>query len=154
MIPSGFRIIKRPAINAISDTFEGQWNFFLCDAEEKLAQLLLKESGSIFNGIETQIETETSNDYEEKHLKFRQQLENRQAKKLKNFKEHLKKEKYDGVVQGRGITGGNEVRETLDGRSEPLKKTESDIVKLNVTNSVLTDSGIVLLKELIVPRKQ
>ena len=73
---------------------------------------------------------------------------------MKNFKERLKKEKYDGVDQGSGITGGNEVRETLDGRSEPLKKTESDIVKLNVTNSVLTDSVIVLLKELIVPRKQ
>ena len=81
LIPSGLRIIKRPAINAISDLFQGQWNVFLCDAEEKLAQLLLKESESIFTGIETQIETETSNDYEEKHLKFRQQLENRQAKK-------------------------------------------------------------------------
>ena len=76
--PSGLRIIKHPTINAISDTsFEGQWNFFLCDAEEKLAQLLLKESESIFNEIETQIDTKTSNDYEEKHLKFRQQLEKR-----------------------------------------------------------------------------
>ena len=28
----------------------------------------------------------------------------------------------------------------LDGRSEPLKKTESDILQINVTNSLLTDN--------------
>ena len=38
---------------------------------------------------------------EEKHLKFRQQLENRRAKKWKKFKERSRKEKYHGVVQER-----------------------------------------------------
>ena len=91
------RIKKCPAINSISDTFEEQWNFVLYDAEKKLVQLLLKESERIVNEIEIQIEIEISKDHiktgstkrkqlEEKHLKFRQQLENRRAKKWKKFK--------------------------------------------------------------------
>ena len=32
------------------------------------------------------------------------------------------------------------MRQMLDGRSDPLKKTESDILQLNVTNSILTDN--------------
>ena len=31
------------------------------------------------------------------------------------------------------------MKQLLDGRSDPLKKTQSDILRLNVTNSVLTD---------------
>ena len=57
-----------------------------------MVQLLLKESERIANEIEIQIDMEISNDYtttgstkrkqlEEKYLKFRQQLENRQAEK-------------------------------------------------------------------------
>ena len=34
------------------------------------------------------------------------------------------------------------MRQILDGRSEPLKKTESDIVQLNVRNSILTDNKV------------
>ena len=64
---------------------------------------------------------------QEKHLKFRQQLEpeNRWAKKWKKFRERLRKEKYDGVVQERANKGANEtkVKQLLDGRSAPLKKT-------------------------------
>ena len=62
-----------------------------------MVQLLLKESERIVREIEIQIEIEISNDYtrtgsrkrkqlDEKHLKFRQKLENRQAKKWKKFK--------------------------------------------------------------------
>ena len=91
------RIKKCPAINSISDTFEEQWNFVLYDAEKKLVQFLLKESERIVKEIEIQIQIEISNDHittgstkrkqlEEKHLKFRQQLENRRAKKWKKFK--------------------------------------------------------------------
>ena len=32
------------------------------------------------------------------------------------------------------------MKQLLDGRSNPLKKTESDILQLNVTNSVLMDN--------------
>ena len=64
---------------------------------------------------------------QEKHLKFRQQLEleNRWAKKWKKLGEHLRKEKYDGVVQEKANKGANEtkVKQLLDGRSAPLKKT-------------------------------
>lgn len=34
----------------------------------------------------------------------------------------------------------NEMRQIMDGRSEPLKKIEIDVVQLNVTGSVLTDN--------------
>ena len=149
-IPSGLQIKKRPAINAISDTFEEQWNFVLYDAEKKLVQLLSKESERIVKEIEIQIETEISNDYtttgstskqlKEKHLKFRQQSENRRAKKWKKFKERSRKGKYDGVVQQKGKRVANAMKQLLDDRSDPLKKTESDILLLNVKNSVLTDN--------------
>ena len=150
LIPSGLRIKKRPPVNAISDTFEGQWIFVFYGAEKKLVQLLLQESKHTVNQFETQIKIEIRNDYtttgstkhkqlQEKHVKFRQQLEYRRAKKWKKFKESSKG-KFDGVVQERGIRGGNETSQILDGRSEPLKKTESDILQLNVTNSLLTDN--------------
>ena len=97
LTPSGLRIKKRPAINSIFDTFEEQWNFVLYDAEKKLVQLLLKESDRIVNEIEIQIEIEISNDHittgntkrkklEEKHLLFRQQLENRRERNGINLK--------------------------------------------------------------------
>ena len=103
------------------------------------------------NEIEIQIDREISNDYtttgstkrkqlEEKYLKFRQELENRRAKKWKKFKQHSKKEKCDGVVQERENRGANEMKQIVDSRSDPLTKTESDILQLNVTNSVLTDN--------------
>ena len=68
--------------------FEEQWNFVLYDAKKKLVQFLLNESQRIVNEIEIQIKIEISNDYattgstkrkqlEEKHLKFREELENR-----------------------------------------------------------------------------
>ena len=94
------RIKKCPAINSISDTFEEQWNFVLYDAEKKLVQLLLKESEYIINKTKIQIEIKISNDpiktgstkhkqLEEKHLKFRQQLEideERNGRNLKNVR--------------------------------------------------------------------
>ena len=100
LTPSGLRIKKRPAINSISDTFEEQWNFVLYDAEKKLVQLLLKESEHIISKIKIQIEIKISNDHiktgstkhkqlEEKHLKFRQQLEideERNGRNLKNVR--------------------------------------------------------------------
>ena len=68
--------------------FEEQWNFVLYDAKKKLVKFLLNESQRIVNEIEIQIKIEISNDYattgstkrkqlEEKHLKFREELENR-----------------------------------------------------------------------------
>ena len=135
----------------MSDTFEEQWNFVLYDAEKILVQLLLKESELIVNEIEIQIEIEISNDHtatgstkrkqlEEKHLTFRQQLENKRARKWKKFKERLRKDMCDGVVQERGNRGVNEMKQLLDDRSDPVKKTESDILQLNETYSVLRDN--------------
>ena len=97
-----------------------------------MAQLLLKESERIINEIEIKIEKEIGNDHittgstkrkqlEEKHLKFIQQLENRRVKKWKKFKERSRKEKYDGAVQERGNRGVNEIKQLLDGRSDPLE---------------------------------
>ena len=68
--------------------FEEQWNFVLYDAKKKLVQFLLNKSQRIVNEIEIQIKIEISNGYattgstkrkqlEEKHLKFREELENR-----------------------------------------------------------------------------
>ena len=47
---------------------------------------------------------------------------------------------YDGVVQGRRNRVANKMKQLLDGRNDPLKKTESDALQLNVTNSVLKDN--------------
>ena len=77
--------------------FEKQWNFVLYDAEKKFVQLLLKKSECVINEIEIQIEIEISNDHittgntkrkklEEKHLLFRQQLENRRERNGRNLK--------------------------------------------------------------------
>ena len=52
----------------------------------------------------------------------------------------FRKEKYDGVIQERGNRVANEMKQLLDGRSDPLKRTKSDILQLTVTNSVLTDN--------------
>ena len=88
LILSGLWIKKHLPINAISDTFEGQCNFVLYDAEKKLVLLLLQEYECIVNEIETLLEIKRNNYYtttrskkckqlEEKHIKFRQQLENK-----------------------------------------------------------------------------
>ena len=39
-----------------------------------------------------------------------------------------------------GNRGAIKMKQILDGRSDPLKKTKSDILQLNVTNSVLADN--------------
>ena len=49
------------------------------------------------------------------HLKFREQLQNRRAKKWKKFKERLRKEKYNGDVQERENRGANALKQLLDG---------------------------------------
>ena len=67
-------------------------DFVLYNAEQKWVQLLLIKPEHVVGEIEIQIEIEISNDYtttrttklkhfEETHAKFRQQLENRRAKK-------------------------------------------------------------------------
>ena len=139
LTPSGLQIKKCPAINSISDTFEERWNFVPYDAEQKFVQ-----SERIINEIEIQVKIEISNGHittgstkqkqlEERHLKFRQQLENRRAKKWKEFKKRSRKEKCDEVAQERGNRGVNEMKQLLDSRSNPLKKTDSDILQLNET---------------------
>ena len=50
------------------------------------------------------------------------------------------KGKNDGVDQERGNRGANEMKQLLDGRNDSFKKTQSDILQLNLTNSVLTDN--------------
>ena len=150
-VPRDFSWIENYKLNFISDTFEEHWNCVLFDARKKLVQLLLKESESIVSGIEIQIDIEISNDYtttgstkhkqlEEKHLKFRQQLENRRAKKRKKFKERSRKERCGGVVQERANRDAKKMKQIVDSRSDPLTKTEGDNLQLNVTNSVLTDN--------------
>ena len=90
-----------------------------------MVKLLLKESERIVNEIEIEMKIENSNDHTtvgstkrkqlgEKHLQFRQQLENRRAKKWKKFKECLRKEKCNGVAQERGNRGVNEMKQLLD----------------------------------------
>ena len=44
---SGSRIKKRPAINAIFDTFEEQWNFVPLRCRKEIGPVLLQESESI-----------------------------------------------------------------------------------------------------------
>ena len=71
---------------------------------------------------------------------FRQLLESRRAKKWKELKELFRREKYDGIDQERGNGGANEMKKLLDARSDTLKKTQSDILRLSVTSRVLTDN--------------
>ena len=52
----------------------------------------------------------------------------------------FRKEKYDGLIQERGNRVANEMKQLLDGRSDPLKRTKSDILQLTVINGVLTDN--------------
>ena len=60
--------------------------------------------------------------------------------KWKKIKKYLRRENFDRVVQERGNRGANEMKQLLDGRSDFVKKVESDILQLNVTKSVLTDN--------------
>ena len=71
---------------------------------------------------------------------FRQLLESRRAKKWKELKELFRREKYDGIDQERGNRGANEMKKLLDARSDTLKKTQGDILRLSVASRVLTDN--------------
>ena len=42
LIPSGLKINKRLAFEAVTDEFENQWSYVLYDAEKRLVKLLLK----------------------------------------------------------------------------------------------------------------
>ena len=59
---------------------------------------------------------------------------------MEEIQRMFRKEKYDGVIQERGNRVANEMKQLLDGRSDPLKRTKSDILQLTVINGVLTDN--------------
>ena len=93
LIPSGLRINKRPAFESVSDKFENKWNSVLYDAEKLLVKLLLKESENVVAKVQSEIELEISDSatayevtlerLEQKHAKYKQNLEKRHDKKWK-----------------------------------------------------------------------
>ena len=58
LIPSGSKINKRPAFEAVTDELENQWNSVLYDDEKRLVKLLLKESESVVAKVQSEIELE------------------------------------------------------------------------------------------------
>ena len=95
MIPSGLKINKRQVFESVIDYFENQWNSVLYDVEKRLVKLLLKESENVVAKVQSEIELEildsettyevTMERLEQKHAKFKQNLEKRRDKKWENF---------------------------------------------------------------------
>ena len=95
MIPSGLKINKRQVFESVIDYFENQWNSVLYDVEKRLVKLLLKESENVVAKVQSKIELEildsettyevTMERLEQKHVKFKQNLEKRRDKKWENF---------------------------------------------------------------------
>ena len=95
MIPSGLKINKRQVFESVIDYFENQWNSVLYDVEKRLVKLLLKESENVVANVQSKIELEildsettyevTMERLEQKHVKFKQNLEKRRDKKWENF---------------------------------------------------------------------
>ena len=95
MTPSGLKINKRPTFESVTDDFQNQWNSVLHDAEKRLVKLLLKESENVVAKVQSEIELEildsqttyevTLERLEQKHAKFKQNLENRRDKILKKL---------------------------------------------------------------------
>ena len=95
LIPSGLKINKRPAFELVTDEFENQWNSVLYDAEKRLVKLLLGESENVVAKVQSEIELEildsettyevTLERLEQKHTKFKQNLEKRRDKKWNPF---------------------------------------------------------------------
>ena len=95
MIPSGLKINKRQVFESVIDYFENQWNSVLYDVEKRLVKLLLKESENVVAKVQSEIELEildsettyevTMERLEQKHVKFKQNLEKRRDKKWENF---------------------------------------------------------------------
>ena len=102
MTPSGLKINKRPTFESVTDDFQNQWNSVLHDAEKSLVKLLLKESENVVAKVQSEIELEildsqttyeaTLERLEQKHAKFKQNLEKRQDKKWKKFQQNAIKE--------------------------------------------------------------
>ena len=102
LTPSGLKINKRPTFESVTDDFQNQWNSVLHDAEKSLVKLLLKESENVVAKVQSEIELEildsqttyeaTLERLEQKHAKFKQNLEKRQDKKWKKFQQNAIKE--------------------------------------------------------------
>ena len=96
------KINKCLAFESVTNDFENQWNSVLYDAEKRLVELLLKESGNVVAKVQSEIELEildsettyevTLERLEQKHAKFKQNLEKRQDKEWKNFQQNAIKE--------------------------------------------------------------
>ena len=102
LTPSGLKINKRPTFESVTDDFQNQWNSVLHDAEKRLVKLLLKESENVVAKVQSEIELEildsqttyevTLERLEQKHAKFKQNLEKRQDKEWKKFQQNAIKE--------------------------------------------------------------
>ena len=52
------KINKCLAFESVTNDFENQWNSVLYDAEKRLVELLLKESGNVVAKVQSEIELE------------------------------------------------------------------------------------------------
>ena len=98
IIPTGFRIDKKPAINNVSSDFQNNWKTITSKAEKDLVQLLLVESDKIIAKIDFEIQSHVKkyhpinyhHEYEltqKKHKNPKKELSKRRNKKWKKFKE-------------------------------------------------------------------
>ena len=169
MIPSGLKINKRQVFESVIDYFENQWNSVLYDVEKRLVKLLLKESENVVAKVQSEIELEildsettyevTMERLEQKHAKFKQNLEKRRDKKWENFQQNAIREQlvfrkshantsYSKATKVESISSGpkleqrvlvdrNEnsadVSKTKDGRSFSAEITHSKIK--NITDN-------------------
>ena len=102
LISSGLKINRRPAFESVTDEFENQWKSALYDTEKRLVKLLLKELESVVAKVQSEIELKildsettfevTLNRLEQKHVKFKQNLEKQRDKKWKKFQQNAIKE--------------------------------------------------------------
>ena len=91
LIPSNFKITKHPAFELFTDEFVGQWSSILYYAERCLVKLLLTESQNVIAKVQSEVELEilvsettydiTLESLEQKHTKFKQNVEKRCDKK-------------------------------------------------------------------------
>ena len=99
IIPTGFRIDKKPVINNVSSDFQNNWKTIISKAEKDLVQLLLVESDKIIAKIDFEIQSHVKkyhpinyhHEYEliqkKQHNSYKKELSKRRNKKWKKFKE-------------------------------------------------------------------
>ena len=119
------KINKCLAFESVTNDFENQWNSVLYDAEKRLVELLLKESGNVVAKVQSEIELEildsettyevTLERLEQKHAKFKQNLEKRRDKWKKFQQNAIKEQRVRKSHANTGYIKATQVESILSG---------------------------------------